>query len=272
MAPLKQWMRQEDIYDNDLYEILSSYNIRDAPKDFKKINQPKWDEIWRKGKVERFKELKDQQSRNRLDKKMKKLEKIWRNESGIKMTSIKTNERVYHKNTKTKKKKQNTSANHRKQPKTKKKDKLDPSKSAKTAKKSKSKGSSHNNTQTKKKKNHAKHGKKKKSSKNGHELKQWMQKNGCYEDTLYKELMRKGVYSPKSIKNITEKQFDTIVRKVRVDRFAQLKDQTARNRYDILWEICIIISIYHMFILHTDATNYWCSLRRNGGRLQVKYM
>lgn len=228
MAPLKQWMRQEDIYDNDLYEILSSYNIRDAPKDFRKISQPKWDEIWRKGKVERFKELKDQQSRNRLDKKMKKLEKIWRNETGIKISSIKTNEREHHKNTKTKKKKQNSSAQNKKQPKTKKKNNHH-HKSVKSSK-NKSSSNSHKNTKTKKKKQGVKHGKKKR----GYDLKIWMQKNGCYEDTLYKELLRKGVDSPNSIKNLSERQFDIIVRKVRVDRFAQLKDQAARNRCDKL--------------------------------------
>ena len=227
MAPLKQWMRQEDIYDNDLYEILCGYNIRDAPKDLKKITQSKWDEIWRKGKVERFKELKDQQSRNRLDKKMKKLEKIWRNETGIKITSIKSNEREYHKNTKTKKKKRGKAANHKRQPKTKKKGKNGNGVPSASRKKKTEADMPQKHVRTKKKKKHTKPSKVKK----GYELKTWMQKNGCYVDALYKELIRNGVDSPKSIKDLTETRFDNIVRRVRVDKFAQLKDQTARNRY-----------------------------------------
>mmetsp|Transcript_24550 Transcript_24550/g.38880 ORF Transcript_24550/g.38880 Transcript_24550/m.38880 type:complete len:241 (+) Transcript_24550:17-739(+) len=217
MAGLKAWMRKEDIYDNDLFEILQSFKIKKAPDDFKRISQGQWDQIWRRGRVERFKELKDQDSRNRLDKKMKKLEKIWRQQSGIKLTSIKTNERAPHKNTKTKKKQMSA-------PKTKKKGNVKSSYSA---------SSSQKNTKTKKKKKEN-GGQSAQKKKGGHELKVWMQGNGCFENTLYKELLRKGVNSPASIKNLSEQQFDTIVRKVRVDRFAQLKDQAARNRCDKL--------------------------------------
>merc|ERR1712154_162260 len=174
-APLKQWMRNEDIYDNDLYEILGSFNVRDAPTDFKKISQPKWDEIWRRGKVERIKQLKDQKSRNRLDKKMKKLEKVWRKESGINMTSIQENVRERHKNTKTKKKKKNIKNRDKRQPKTRKKGKNRVS--------TPSSLHSDKSTKTKKKKPAPEHGKKKK----GRDLKVWMQKNGCFENTLYKE-------------------------------------------------------------------------------------
>eukprot|EP01084_Bolivina_argentea_P036170 66958_1 len=212
MPPLKQWLRQEDIYDNDLYDVLNSYGIRDAPKDLKKISQSKWDVIWRKCTVEKFKELKDQTSRNRLQKKMKKLEKVWRQQTGIKITSIKTNERERHKNTKTKKKK-----GRAQQPRTKRKNK-NKSKSSRTNQ------SSGKNTKTKKKKQHSKQPKKKR----GYSLKIWMQKNGCFELELHRALLRKGVDSPKSIKNLSETQFDNIVRRVRVERFAELKDQAAR--------------------------------------------
>ena len=43
----------------------------------------------RRGKVERFKELKDANARSRLEAKIKKIEKTWRKQSGIKNTSIK---------------------------------------------------------------------------------------------------------------------------------------------------------------------------------------
>jgi len=86
---LRKWMRAEDIYDKDLEQILEEFGVTNPPGDFKNITQKQWDEIFRRGTVERFKELKDQASRNRLEKKMKKLEKTWRKESGIKSTSIK---------------------------------------------------------------------------------------------------------------------------------------------------------------------------------------
>jgi len=80
-TPLRKWMRSEDIYDKDLEALLTEYGVNDPKADFKNIKQKQWDEIVRKGKVERFKELKDTDARNRLEKKIKKLEKFWRKES-----------------------------------------------------------------------------------------------------------------------------------------------------------------------------------------------
>eukprot|EP01083_Nonionella_stella_P122048 366935_1 len=213
MAPLKAWLKKENIYDNDLYSVLSSYGIKECPKDLKKITQPKWDEIWRKCTVEKFKELKDQTSRNRLQKKMKRLEAHWRKQSGIKMTSLKNHGPS--KNTKSSKKKKTKSS----QPRTKKKKTATTRSQSRSANKNKKKGGS---------------SKRKKPAAHDFTLKQFLQKNGCYEMELCKELKRKGVRSESDIKNLSEQQFDTIVRKVRVTRFAQLKDTTARNRCDKL--------------------------------------
>eukprot|EP00483_Globobulimina_turgida_P008055 UN08071 len=215
MAPLKAWLKKEDIYDNDLYDVLSSYGIRDAPKDFQKITQPKWDTIWRKCTVEKFKELKDQTSRNRLQRKMKRLEAVWRKESGIKMTSIKGSNKKSASHKKTK------ASSH--QPRTKKKNKI----KAKSYHKSASK-----NTKSRKKKPASNTGKnkKKRGGPADFSLKQFLQKNGCYELELCKALKRRGIHSENDIGNLSESQFDTIVRKVRVDRFAQLKDTASRNR------------------------------------------
>merc|ERR1712083_284073 len=55
---------------------------------------------------------------------------------------------------------------------------------------------------------------------NGAELKKWMRKND--------------VKDPEQLKDIEQNSFDEIVRKVRVDRFSQLKDQKARQRADKL--------------------------------------
>ena len=57
----------------------------------------------------------------------------------------------------------------------------------------------------------------------GSNLKKWMKKNDVWEMALYQELMTNNIEDPDSLKNIDEDTFDNIVRKVRVDRFAQLK-------------------------------------------------
>ena len=68
----------------------------------------------------------------------------------------------------------------------------------------------------------------------GSQLKNWMRKNDVWEMALYDELMANNISDPEQLKDMTEEKFDEIVRKVRVDRFSQLKDQKARNRADKL--------------------------------------
>jgi hypothetical protein len=89
MSGLRQWMRDEGVYDKDLEEILASFGIVDPEADFANITEDQWDEIFRLATVERFKELKDQQSRDRLEKKIFKIEKAWRQQSGLKKSNIK---------------------------------------------------------------------------------------------------------------------------------------------------------------------------------------
>lgn len=73
---LKKWMRKENIYDNDLYDILSSQGITNPSEDFASYTQSQWDELWRKGMVERAKELKDQKAKLNMEKKNDKIGKI----------------------------------------------------------------------------------------------------------------------------------------------------------------------------------------------------
>merc|ERR1719410_821355 len=68
----------------------------------------------------------------------------------------------------------------------------------------------------------------------GAELKKWMRKNDVWEMALYDELMAQEITDPAQLETVTESQFDDLVRKVRVDRFAQLKDTQARQRADKL--------------------------------------
>ena len=71
-------------------------------------------------------------------------------------------------------------------------------------------------------------------AKDGAELKAYMRKNDVWEMALYDELMANDITKPDQLKDIQQKQFDELVRKVRVDRFSQLKDQKSRQRADKL--------------------------------------
>merc|ERR1711879_889212 len=69
---------------------------------------------------------------------------------------------------------------------------------------------------------------------NGAALKQSMRKNDVWEMALYDELMAQGIREPDALADVEQVKFDEIVRKVRVDRFNQLKDTKARQRADKL--------------------------------------
>merc|ERR1712087_119095 len=68
----------------------------------------------------------------------------------------------------------------------------------------------------------------------GSQLKQWMRKNDVWEMALYNELMAQGIKDPDQLKDIQQDPFDDLVRKVRVEKFSDLKDQKARQRTDKL--------------------------------------
>jgi len=289
---LKAWMRKEDIYDNDLFDILTEQGVN-SPDDFADYTQKQWDELWRRGCVERAKELKDQKAKLRLEKKMTKLEKVWRKTSGIKSTSIKkkgakkkdapkvdnsaaaqneANEKgkelkkFLQKNTcfspdlllvltqsdinteadieeiksneqfdeiyrqvrvlRAKDLKDND-ARIRMEKMMTKFEKIWRTKTGvkKTSVKKKAKGSKKKDPKTEA--NEA-------MASDGAELKKWMRKEGVWEMALYNELMAQDITSAEQLESVTETQFDDLVRKVRVDRFAQLKDTSARQRADKL--------------------------------------
>merc|ERR1712129_525731 len=68
----------------------------------------------------------------------------------------------------------------------------------------------------------------------GADLKKWMRKNEIWEMELYNELMSNSISDPDQLKEVDQDLFDTIVRKVRVEKFKDLKDKSARQRVDKL--------------------------------------
>jgi hypothetical protein len=290
---LKGWMRKEDIYDNDLYEILQSQGVENPLEDFKGYTQTQWDELWRRGNVERAKELKDQKAKVRLEKKLVKLEKYWRKQSGVQKSSINkeveekeappldnsaqaqkdalkqgaelkkflqknqcfnpdllmvlvgmsicceddivkidsnsTFDEVYRQVRVLRAKElKDQAAKVRMEKLMAKFEKLWRDKTG--IKKSSIKGAGPKGT----KKKDPKSVKNEELNTSGATLKQWMKKNDVWEMALYDELMANNISNPEELAKIDEDKFDEIVRKVRVDRFSQLKDQAARNRADKL--------------------------------------
>lgn len=294
---LKKWMRKENIYDNDLYDILSSQGITNPSEDFASYTQLQWDELWRKGMVERAKELKDQKAKLNMEKKMTKLEKYWRKQSGIKTTSIKKKKKkktddddekhqsdnsakaqsdaltqaaglkkYLQKNTcfmtdlvmvcaqmdiNTEEDIANIDSNeafdeiYRQVRVLRAKDLKDNESRIRMEKtmtkfqklwraKTGIKKSSIKKKTKKEKKKDPKTKSNEAMASGGADLKKWMRKNEIWEMELYNELMSNSISDPDQLNDVDQDLFDTIVRKVRVEKFKDLKDQKARQRVDKL--------------------------------------
>lgn len=290
-------MKKMDIYDKDVESILEKMSIKDPLSDFKSFTQQQWDDLWRDAVVERAKELKDQASKVRLEKKMAKLEKFWRDESGIKKTSIKPDSKAAQGDEKAPPDESSRAATEELLQKAaalkkflqdndcfnidllsvlsshgvnkeedintiqtnmewgsitrefrvlqrgKLKDQAAKSRADKTLVKfekiwRKMTGikstSIKDDASGKNKKDAPKTAKIAEMQGKGKALKDWMKKNGIFQMALYNELLKNGVSDETQCKNLTQSEFDEIVRRVRVERFKELKDQTARQAADKL--------------------------------------
>jgi hypothetical protein len=296
-SPLRKFLKDQDIYDPDVESILSDMNINEPEQDFKGFTEAQWDELWRRAVVERAKDLKDQKAKVRLEKKMTKLEKFWRSESGIVKTSIKDSSKAAQDDEKAPADQSSKAATNELLEKAaelkkflqkndcfnldllavlsdhgvnkeedfstiqsnmewgsitrefkvaqrgKLKDQAAKKRSEQTLvkvekiwrKKTGIKSTSIKDENEEKKKEAAPKTKKIAELENqGKELKAWMKKEGIWQMALYEELIAIGVTNAEECKKITEAQFDELVRKVRVERFKDLKEQKARQAADKL--------------------------------------
>eukprot|EP00486_Rosalina_sp_Unknown_P003806 CAMPEP_0201563582 /NCGR_PEP_ID=MMETSP0190_2-20130828/641_1 /ASSEMBLY_ACC=CAM_ASM_000263 /TAXON_ID=37353 /ORGANISM="Rosalina sp." /LENGTH=322 /DNA_ID=CAMNT_0047978553 /DNA_START=135 /DNA_END=1103 /DNA_ORIENTATION=+ len=295
-SPLRKYLKKEDIYDRDVESILCDLNVKDPASDFKGFTQKQWDELYRRAVVERAKELKDQPAKVRLEKKMTKLEKYWRKESGINKTSIKADSKVSKDDQKAPADQSSKAATNELLEKAaelkkflqkegcynvdllavlsdhgvnkeedigniqtnmewgtitrevrvlqrgKLKDQAAKNRADKTVikfekiwrKKTGIKSTSIKEDAKGKKGTAPKDKKIEELQGKGKALKDWMKKNGIWQMALYEELLGAGIESPDQCKGLTEDQFDEIVRKVRVERFKDLKEQKARQAADKL--------------------------------------
>jgi len=295
-SPLRKFLKKEDIYDRDVESILCDMNVNDPDNDFKGFTQKNWDELYRRAVVERAKELKDQPAKVRLEKKMTKLEKYWRSQSGVKKSSIKAGSKANDDDAKAPADQSSKAATNELLEKAaelkkflqkndcynldllavlsdhgvnkeddipniqtnmewgtitrevrvlqrgKLKDQAAKNRADKIVtkfekiwrKKTGIKSTSIKDDAKGKKKDTPKDKKIEELQGKGKALKDWMKKNGIWQMALYEELLANNVTSPDECKGITEDQFDEIVRKVRVDRFKDLKEQKARQAADKL--------------------------------------
>mmetsp|Transcript_10806 Transcript_10806/g.16271 ORF Transcript_10806/g.16271 Transcript_10806/m.16271 type:complete len:321 (-) Transcript_10806:203-1165(-) len=294
-STLRKFLKAQDIFDPDVESLLSSLNVKDPEKDFKTFTQEQWDELYRLAVVERAATLKDQKAKVNMEKKMTKLEKYWREQSGLKKTSIKPDSKAAQDD---EKKPEDQSSAAATQELLEKADALKKfmqekecynidllavlsnhgvnkeedinviqtnmewntiTREVRVAQRGKTQDQaakarvdkitvkfeklwrqktgikSTSIKDTDKEKEAAPKDKKIAEMQGaGKPLKDWMKKNGIFQMALFEELLAVGVKDENECKSIKEAQFDEIVRKVRVERFKDLKDTTARQNADKL--------------------------------------
>eukprot|EP01084_Bolivina_argentea_P056072 102676_1 len=75
---LKKWLQKNQVFDKDLLKLLPKYGVNDPEKDLKNLTLDQWKEIQDRIKKDRAEQLKDNAAKLRLQKKLTKVEKLWR--------------------------------------------------------------------------------------------------------------------------------------------------------------------------------------------------
>eukprot|EP01084_Bolivina_argentea_P010712 19966_1 len=88
---LRKWLKSQDVFHSDLEKLFLQKGIKDPDEDFKTMSEKEWQKIYNDAIVLRAKDLKSQQAKVRWEATLKKIEKFWRKQSGIKSSSIKAN-------------------------------------------------------------------------------------------------------------------------------------------------------------------------------------
>jgi len=98
-SALKQWMQTEEIWEKDLFVVLTKRNVTCEDEIVNIDTQAAFDEVVREVTVLRRDETKDKDAKMRLEKLLAKFEKIWRSKTGIEKTNIKQSTSDKKKNT-----------------------------------------------------------------------------------------------------------------------------------------------------------------------------
>eukprot|EP01084_Bolivina_argentea_P237612 399299_1 len=75
---VKAWLMKNQVYDKDLVTLFPKFGVKDPEKDLKDLTPGNWKKIQAQIKKDRSKELKDNAAKLRLQKKLTKIEKLWR--------------------------------------------------------------------------------------------------------------------------------------------------------------------------------------------------
>lgn len=88
---LKQWMQSNGVFDRELLQILPQYGIHDPSNDLCTLTQSQWTEIKQRQLRDRSHELRQTASRQRLEAKLRKIEKLWKLSRSTKMPKMTPN-------------------------------------------------------------------------------------------------------------------------------------------------------------------------------------
>merc|ERR1712113_70292 len=86
---LKNWLKKNNLLEQVVFQVLRDNGIEDPESDFANLSEKKWMAIKRECTVRNTSQVNhDTKARQRFEKKLNKIEKVWREQSGIKPTSI----------------------------------------------------------------------------------------------------------------------------------------------------------------------------------------
>ena len=66
------------------------------------------------------------------------------------------------------------------------------------------------------------------------QLKDWIKQKNLWDELLYNELMTKNIYTIDQLSILSQKEIDSILRKVRINKLDLLKNESLKNKFDAL--------------------------------------
>jgi len=75
---VRAWLQKNQVFDRDLVKLFPEYGVSVPDRDLKSLSEDKWEELKTKLMTDRAAELKDPRGRDRMLKKLTKVEKLWK--------------------------------------------------------------------------------------------------------------------------------------------------------------------------------------------------
>eukprot|EP01083_Nonionella_stella_P266493 901438_1 len=75
---VRSWLQKNQVFDRDLVVLFPKYGVNNPENDLKQLSTEAWNELKLRLMTDRAAELKDSAARNRMQKKLTKIEKLWK--------------------------------------------------------------------------------------------------------------------------------------------------------------------------------------------------